>query len=57
MTDRDGRERRGAHSASDGEAALAKKAPRGRPIEPEEVAFAVAFFAAAEAGRDHRPDR
>jgi NAD(P)-dependent dehydrogenase (short-subunit alcohol dehydrogenase family) len=34
----------------DGEQALAKMAALGRLIEPEEVAFAVAFFAAAEAG-------
>jgi NAD(P)-dependent dehydrogenase (short-subunit alcohol dehydrogenase family) len=35
---------------TDGELALARMAPLGRLIEPEEVAFAVAFFAAAEAG-------
>jgi NAD(P)-dependent dehydrogenase (short-subunit alcohol dehydrogenase family) len=35
---------------ADGEEVLAKMAPLGRLIEPEEVAFAVAFFAAAEAG-------
>jgi NAD(P)-dependent dehydrogenase (short-subunit alcohol dehydrogenase family) len=35
---------------ADGEQALAKMAPLGRLIEPEEVAFAVAFFAAPEAG-------
>jgi NAD(P)-dependent dehydrogenase (short-subunit alcohol dehydrogenase family) len=35
---------------TDGEDALAKMAALGRLIEPEEVAFAVAFFAAAEAG-------
>jgi NAD(P)-dependent dehydrogenase (short-subunit alcohol dehydrogenase family) len=34
----------------DGEQELAKLAPLGRLIEPEEVAFAVAFFAAGEAG-------
>jgi NAD(P)-dependent dehydrogenase (short-subunit alcohol dehydrogenase family) len=34
----------------DGEQALASMAPLGRLIEPEEVAFAVAFFAAPEAG-------
>ncbi|WP_028063449.1 SDR family NAD(P)-dependent oxidoreductase [Solirubrobacter soli] len=34
----------------DGEEALAKMAALGRLIEPEEVAFAVAFFAAPEAG-------
>jgi NAD(P)-dependent dehydrogenase (short-subunit alcohol dehydrogenase family) len=34
----------------DGEAALAAMAPLGRLIEPEEVAFAVAFLAAPEAG-------
>jgi NAD(P)-dependent dehydrogenase (short-subunit alcohol dehydrogenase family) len=34
----------------DGEDALAKMAALGRLIEPEEVAFAVAFFAAAQAG-------
>ncbi len=32
------------------EAALAGAAPLGRLLEPEEVAFAVAFLAAAEAG-------
>jgi NAD(P)-dependent dehydrogenase (short-subunit alcohol dehydrogenase family) len=35
---------------SDGEAALAQMAALGRLIEPEEVAFAVRFFAAPEAG-------
>jgi NAD(P)-dependent dehydrogenase (short-subunit alcohol dehydrogenase family) len=35
---------------TDGEDVLAKMAPLGRLIEPEEVAFAVAFFAAPEAG-------
>jgi|tagenome__1003787_1003787.scaffolds.fasta_scaffold20976635_4 NAD(P)-dependent dehydrogenase (short-subunit alcohol dehydrogenase family) len=35
---------------ADGEEALAKMAALGRLIEPEEVAFAVAFFAAPEAG-------
>jgi NAD(P)-dependent dehydrogenase (short-subunit alcohol dehydrogenase family) len=39
-----------AHTGRDGEAALANMAALGRLIEPEEVAFAVAFFAAAEAG-------
>jgi NAD(P)-dependent dehydrogenase (short-subunit alcohol dehydrogenase family) len=34
----------------DGEDVLARMAPLGRLIEPEEVAFAVAFFAAPEAG-------
>jgi NAD(P)-dependent dehydrogenase (short-subunit alcohol dehydrogenase family) len=34
----------------DGEEVLARMAPLGRLIEPEEVAFAVAFFAAPEAG-------
>jgi NAD(P)-dependent dehydrogenase (short-subunit alcohol dehydrogenase family) len=34
----------------DGELVLAKMAPLGRLIEPAEVAFAVAFFAADEAG-------
>jgi NAD(P)-dependent dehydrogenase (short-subunit alcohol dehydrogenase family) len=34
----------------DGEEALAKMAALGRLIEPEEVAFAVAFFAAEQAG-------
>jgi NAD(P)-dependent dehydrogenase (short-subunit alcohol dehydrogenase family) len=34
----------------DGEEVLAKMAALGRLIEPSEVAFAVAFFAAAEAG-------
>jgi NAD(P)-dependent dehydrogenase (short-subunit alcohol dehydrogenase family) len=39
-----------ARTGSDGEAALAAMTPLGRLIEPEEVAFAVAFFAAEEAG-------
>jgi NAD(P)-dependent dehydrogenase (short-subunit alcohol dehydrogenase family) len=39
-----------ARTGRDGEAELAKLAPLGRLIEPEEVAFAVAFFAAREAG-------
>jgi NAD(P)-dependent dehydrogenase (short-subunit alcohol dehydrogenase family) len=34
----------------DGEETLARMAPLGRLVEPEEVAFAVAFFAAPEAG-------
>ncbi|CRK57985.1 3-oxoacyl-[acyl-carrier protein] reductase [Alloactinosynnema sp. L-07] len=34
----------------DGEAALAKMSPLGRLIEPSEVAFAVGFLAAPEAG-------
>jgi NAD(P)-dependent dehydrogenase (short-subunit alcohol dehydrogenase family) len=37
-------------SAEQGEAALASAAPLGRLLEPEEVAFAVAFLAAPEAG-------
>ena len=39
-----------ARTGRDGEAALAAMAPLGRLIEPEEVAFAVAFLAAREAG-------
>jgi NAD(P)-dependent dehydrogenase (short-subunit alcohol dehydrogenase family) len=39
-----------ARTDRDGEAALARMAPLGRLVEPEEVAFAVAFFAAPEAG-------
>jgi NAD(P)-dependent dehydrogenase (short-subunit alcohol dehydrogenase family) len=39
-----------ARTGRDGEAALAAMAPLGRLIEPEEVAFAVAFLAAPEAG-------
>ena len=39
-----------ARTGRDGEAALAEMTPLGRLIEPEEVAFAVAFFAAEEAG-------
>jgi NAD(P)-dependent dehydrogenase (short-subunit alcohol dehydrogenase family) len=39
-----------ARTGRDGEAALATMAPLGRLVEPEEVAFAVAFFAAPEAG-------
>ena len=37
-------------TGQDGEAALAAMTPLGRLIEPEEVAFAVRFFAAPEAG-------
>jgi NAD(P)-dependent dehydrogenase (short-subunit alcohol dehydrogenase family) len=37
-------------SAQEGEAALAAAAPLGRLLEPSEVAFAVAFLAAPEAG-------
>jgi NAD(P)-dependent dehydrogenase (short-subunit alcohol dehydrogenase family) len=37
-------------TGKDGEQILANMAPLARLIEPEEVAFAVAFFAAAEAG-------
>jgi NAD(P)-dependent dehydrogenase (short-subunit alcohol dehydrogenase family) len=39
-----------ARSGRDGEAELTKLSPLGRLIEPEEVAFAVAFLAAPEAG-------
>jgi len=39
-----------ARTGRDGEAALAEMAPLGRLIEPEEVAFAVVFLAAPEAG-------
>jgi NAD(P)-dependent dehydrogenase (short-subunit alcohol dehydrogenase family) len=39
-----------ARTGRDGEAALAAMAPLGRLIEPDEVAFAVAFLAAPEAG-------
>ena len=39
-----------SRTGRDGEAALAAMAPLGRLIEPEEVAFAVRFFAAEEAG-------
>ncbi len=39
-----------ARTGQDGEAALAAMTPLGRLIEPEEVAFAVRFFAAPEAG-------
>ena len=45
-----------ARTGQDGEAALAAMAPLGRLIEPEEVAFAVRFFAAAGGGGDQRPD-
>jgi NAD(P)-dependent dehydrogenase (short-subunit alcohol dehydrogenase family) len=41
---------RTGRSASDAEAALAAMTPLGRLLEPEEVAFAVAFLAAPEAG-------
>jgi NAD(P)-dependent dehydrogenase (short-subunit alcohol dehydrogenase family) len=37
-------------SDAEAEAALATAAPLGRLLEPEEVAFAVAFLAAPEAG-------
>lgn len=37
-------------TGKDGEAALAAMSPLGRLIEPSEVAFAVRFFAAPEAG-------
>ena len=37
-------------SAEESEAALAGASPLGRLLEPEEVAFAVAFLAASEAG-------
>jgi NAD(P)-dependent dehydrogenase (short-subunit alcohol dehydrogenase family) len=37
-------------TGQDGEAALAAMSPLGRLIEPEEVAFAVRFFASPEAG-------
>ena len=39
-----------ARTGQEGEAALAKMTPLGRLIEPSEVAFAVRFLAAAEAG-------
>jgi len=39
-----------ARTGRDGEAALAAMTPLGRLIEPEEVAFAVAFFASSDAG-------
>jgi NAD(P)-dependent dehydrogenase (short-subunit alcohol dehydrogenase family) len=39
-----------ARTGRDGEAELAKLSPLNRLIEPEEVAFAVAFLAAPEAG-------
>ena len=39
-----------ARTGRDGEAALAAMTPLGRLIEPEEVAFAVSFLAAEEAG-------
>jgi NAD(P)-dependent dehydrogenase (short-subunit alcohol dehydrogenase family) len=39
-----------ARTGRDGEAALAAMSPLGRLIEPDEVAFAVAFFAAPAAG-------
>jgi NAD(P)-dependent dehydrogenase (short-subunit alcohol dehydrogenase family) len=41
---------RTGRSDEQAEAALAASAPLGRLLEPEEVAFAVAFLAAAEAG-------
>jgi NAD(P)-dependent dehydrogenase (short-subunit alcohol dehydrogenase family) len=39
-----------ARTGKDGEAELLKLSPLGRLLEPEEVAFAVAFLAAPEAG-------
>jgi NAD(P)-dependent dehydrogenase (short-subunit alcohol dehydrogenase family) len=39
-----------ARTGQDGEAALARMAPLGRLLEPAEVAYAVAFLAAPEAG-------
>jgi NAD(P)-dependent dehydrogenase (short-subunit alcohol dehydrogenase family) len=39
-----------ARTGKDGEAELAKLSPLNRLLEPEEVAFAVAFLAAREAG-------
>jgi NAD(P)-dependent dehydrogenase (short-subunit alcohol dehydrogenase family) len=39
-----------ARTGRDGEAALARMAPLGRLLEPEEVAYAVAFLAGPEAG-------
>ena len=41
---------RTGRSVAEAEAALAEAVPLGRLLEPEEVAFAVAFLAAAEAG-------
>jgi NAD(P)-dependent dehydrogenase (short-subunit alcohol dehydrogenase family) len=41
---------RTGRSESDAEAALASASPLGRLLEPDEVAFAVAFLAAPEAG-------
>ena len=41
---------RSGRSESDAEAALASASPLGRLLEPDEVAFAVAFLAAPEAG-------
>jgi NAD(P)-dependent dehydrogenase (short-subunit alcohol dehydrogenase family) len=41
---------RTGRSEADAEAALAAATPLGRLLEPDEVAFAVAFLAAPEAG-------
>ena len=41
---------RTGRDAAEAEAALAEAAPLGRLLDPEEVAFAVAFLAAPEAG-------
>jgi len=41
---------RTGRTAEEAEAALAESSPLGRLLEPEEVAFAVAFLAAPEAG-------
>jgi NAD(P)-dependent dehydrogenase (short-subunit alcohol dehydrogenase family) len=38
-----------ARAGGDGEETLARMSPLGRLVEPEEVAFAVAFFASPEA--------
>ena len=43
-------------SAEEAEASLVQMTPLGRLLAPEEVAFAVEFFASPEAGRDQRPD-
>jgi NAD(P)-dependent dehydrogenase (short-subunit alcohol dehydrogenase family) len=41
---------RTGRSESEAEAAVAAMSPLGRLLEPEEVAFAVAFLAAPDAG-------
>ena len=50
MTDAHDRQHRGAHGPATARRRWRRWRRSGRLIEPEEVAFAVAFFAAPEAG-------